>query len=310
MERASRFLRRDGCGIMASCNAREGTTMKHSMRPLLTHDRTTVLPGVGDALGAILAAEAGFPACYMSGYYVSAMLGYLDVGLISSTEMFQQAARVAAAVDIPVLADADTGYGNALNVIRTVHELEAAGVAGMHLEDQDQPKKCGHLHGIVLTSTSEMCSKIEAARDARTSEEFVVIARTDAISTAGMDEAIRRGRAYRAAGADAVMIMAPRSVDDLERFRAGVDGPLVCTVGAWSFNVTAEDLTRIGYQVALFTVSTLRRTIVAMRETLAQLHRDGALDHSAPAMITMNDMHKLLGQERIQAWEKRYAAGA
>jgi len=282
--------------------------MKRSLRPLLSNDRTTVLPGVGDALGAILAAEAGFPAAYMSGYYVSAVLGYFDVGLISSTEMVTQAARICAAADIPVLVDADTGYGNAINVIRTVREYEAAGAAGMHLEDQDQPKKCGHLHGLVLVSAREMSAKIEAAVDARSTEDFLVIARTDALSTAGMDEAIRRGREYRAAGADAIMVMAPRSVADLERFRAGVDGPLVCTVGAWPFNVSADDLTRIGYQLALFTVSTLRRAIAAMRETLAALRRDGALDHSAPGMISMNDMHRLLGQDRIQAWEKRYAS--
>ena len=279
------------------------------MRTLLSEGTTTVVPGVGDALGAILAAEAGFPAVYMSGYYVSAMLGYLDVGLISSTEMVNQATRICAAIDLPVLADADTGYGNALNVIRTVHEFEAAGVAGIHLEDQDVPKKCGHMEGLVLVSAREMCAKVSAAVEARASSDFLVIARTDAIGTAGMDEAIRRGRAYRQAGADAVMIMAPRSIEDLKQFRDGVDGPLVCTVGSWSFNVTAEELGRIGYQLALFTISTLRRTVVVMREVLAELRRDGGLEHATPEMIPMRDLHRLLGQERIQALEKRYATG-
>jgi 2-methylisocitrate lyase-like PEP mutase family enzyme len=283
--------------------------MKQSLRPLLAKGRTTVVPGVGDALGAILSAEAGFPAIYMSGYYVSTMLGYLDVGLISSTEMINQAARICAAVDVPVLADADTGYGNALNMIRTVREFETVGVAGIHLEDQDLPKKCGHMDGLVLVSAREMCAKIAAAVDARQSSDFLVIARTDAIGTAGIDEAIRRGREYRQAGADAIMIMAPRTIDDLVRFREGVDGPLVCTVGSWSFNVTADELQRIGYSLALFTISTLRRTVVVMREVLAQLRRDGGLDHSAPAMIPMGDLHRLLGQDRIQALEKRYATG-
>src|SRR5438105_2240341 len=126
--------------------------MNPNLRSLLARQGTTVVPGVGDALGAILAAEAGFPAIYMSGYYVSTMLGYLDVGLISSTEMVSQAARICAAVDVPVMADADTGYGNAINVIRTVREFESAGVAGIHLEDQDLPKKCGHMDGLVLVS--------------------------------------------------------------------------------------------------------------------------------------------------------------
>lgn len=278
--------------------------MKQSMRSLLT-GRTTAVPGVGDALGAILCAEAGFPAVYMSGYYVSATLGHLDVGLVSGTEMVSQAARICAAVDIPVLADADTGYGNALNVIRTVRDYERAGVAGIHLEDQDLPKKCGAMDGLVLVSTQEMCAKIAAAVDARANRDFLVIARTDAISTSGLDEAIRRGNAYRKAGADAIMVMAPRSVDDLVRFRAGVEGPLVCTVGAWSFEITTGELSSIGYSLALFTVSMLRQTVSAMRDTLALLGRDGGLDHKA--MIPMRELHGLLGYEKIQSMEQKYA---
>lgn len=282
--------------------------MKRSLRPLLSEVHTVVVPGIGDALGAILAAEAGFPAVYMSGYYVSAVLGLLDVGLVSSTEMVNQAAHICAAVDVPVLADADTGYGNAINVIHTVREFESAGVAGIHLEDQDLPKKCGQMEGLVLVSVREMCAKINAAADARASDDFLIIARTDAIGTSGIDEAIRRGREYRSAGADAVMIMAPRSIEDLARFRESVDGPLVCTVGSWSFNITADELTRIGYQLALFTISTLRRSVVVMREVLTRLRRDGGLDHATPDMIPMRDLHRLLGQERIQSLEKRYAS--
>jgi 2-methylisocitrate lyase-like PEP mutase family enzyme len=283
--------------------------MKHSLRPLLASGKTLIVPGVGDALGAVLVKEAGFPCLYMSGYYVSACLGYLDVGLISSTEMIAQAARICAAADLPVLADADTGYGNALNVIRTVREFEAAGVAGMHLEDQDLPKKSGHMDGLKLVASKEMCAKIQAAVDARSSDDFLVIARTDAIATGGMDEAVRRANEYRRAGADALMIMAPRSIDDLKRFRDGVEGPLAVTVGSWPFNVTQPELERIGYQLALFTVSTLRRMIVVTREVLAKLKQDGGLDHSAPAMISMNEMHRLLGQEQVKEWEKRYGAG-
>lgn len=268
-----------------------------------------MVPGVGDALGAILVKEAGFPCLYMSGYYVSACLGYLDVGLISSTEMIAQAARICAVADMPVIADADTGYGNALNVIRTVREFEAAGVAGIHLEDQDLPKKSGHMEGLVLVSAKEMCSKIQAAVEARSSDDFLVIARTDAIASGGIEEAIRRANEYRRAGSDALMIMAPRSIDDLKKFRDGVEGPLAVTVGSWSFNVTAQELERIGYQLALFTISTLRRMVVVTREVLARLKQDGGLDHSAPAMIPMNDLHRLLGQEQVKEWEKRYGVG-
>jgi len=280
--------------------------MKHSLRPLLASGRTLVVPGVGDALGAILVKETGFPCLYMSGYYVSACLGYLDVGLISSTEMITQAARICAAADMPVIADADTGYGNALNVIRSVREFEAAGVAAIHLEDQDLPKKSGHMEGLKLVSAAEMCAKIEAAVDARSSDEFLLIARTDAIASGGIDEAIRRANDYRRAGSDALMIMAPRSIDDLKRFRDGVEGPLAVTVGSWTFNTNAQELEKIGYQLALFTISTLRRMVVVTREVLSQLRSDGGLDHSAPAMMPMNDLHRLLGQDQVKAWEKRY----
>jgi 2,3-dimethylmalate lyase len=224
--------------------------------------------------------------------------------------MIEQAARICAAAAMPVLADADTGYGNALNVIRTVREFESAGVAGIHLEDQDQPKKSGHMEGLLLVSAKEMCAKIQAAVDSRTSDEFLVIARTDAIANGGIDEAIRRANEYRRAGSDALMIMAPGSIDDLKRFRDGVAGPLAVTVGSWSFNVTAQELEQIGYQLALFTISTLRRMVVVTREVLARLKQDGGLDHSAPAMIGMNDLHRLLGQAQVQAWEKRYGVSS
>jgi 2,3-dimethylmalate lyase len=281
---------------------------KTTLRSLLSRSTTTLVPGVGDALGALLVAEAGFPCVYMSGYYVSAVLGYFDAGLISSTEMINQAARICAAVDLPVIADADTGYGNVINVIRTVREFEQVGVAGIHIEDQALPKKCGAVDNLPLVSTAEMCAKIEAAVDARRSDEFQIIARSDALGTLGIDEAIRRGNEYRRAGADAFKIMGARSLDDMKRFRDGVEGPLVCTVGSWGFKVTADQLNEMGYQIALFTVSILRRTIVTARELLADLKKDGFIDHEAPGMLPMKDLHNFLGMQQIQAWEKRYAA--
>lgn len=281
--------------------------MRTSLRPLLERDRCTIVPGAGDPLSALLAEQAGFEAVYMSGYYVCATMGMLDVGLVSSTEMFTQAARISEVVKVPLLVDADTGYGNALNAIRTVAAYEAAGAAGMHLEDQSLPKKCGHLDGIKMAPTAEMCRKIEACVDHRRNKDFLVIARTDAIGTEGMDSAIQRGKAYSEAGADAIMIMAPRSLDDMKRFRDGVSGPLVCTVGSWPFEVDEKQLTQIGYSMALFTVSTLRRSIVAMQETLSRLRRDGGLSHEPPDMVSMNAMHQLLGQQSIQEKEGRYA---
>lgn len=282
--------------------------MGTSLRDLLNGRTATLVPGVGDALGAILVAEAGFPCVYMSGYYVSAVLGHLDVGLVTGTEMIEQAGRICAAVDLPVIADADTGYGNALNVIRTVRDYEQVGVAGIHIEDQALPKKFGTADAIPLVSTSEMCKKIEAAIDARRRDAFQIIARSDAMGTLGVEETIRRAREYRRAGADAFKVMGAKSIDDLKRLRDGIEGPLVCTVGSWGFKVTGRQLTEMGYQIALYTVSTLRRNIVASREVLASLARDGFYDHDAPTMVSMTAMHDILGMKRIQEWEKRYAA--
>jgi 2-methylisocitrate lyase-like PEP mutase family enzyme len=281
--------------------------MSSALRQMLKSDRTTVVPGVGDPLGAILAQEAGFNCVYMSGYYVSAVLGQLDVGLISGTEMIEQARRICAVSNVPVIADADTGYGNALNVIRTIRDYETAGVSAIHLEDQALPKKCGEMDSLALISSGEMCAKIEAACDARRSDDFLVIARSDALGGHGMAEACRRGNEYRRAGADAFMVMAPQSIDDLKRFRDGVEGPLVVTVGSWKFNVTADELSEIGYSLAFFTVSALRRTIVAVREVFKELKEKGSYDHAGPDMISMQAMHNVLGYQQIQTWEKQYA---
>ena len=282
--------------------------MSSTLRQMLKSRRTTVVPGVGDPLGALLAQEAGFDCLYMSGYYVSAVLGQLDVGLISSTEMIEQARRICAISKVPVIADADTGYGNAINVIRTIREYETAGVSAIHLEDQALPKKCGEMDSLALISTGEMCAKIEAACDARRSEDFLIIARSDALGGYGMEEACRRGREYLRAGADAFMVMAPQSIDDLKRFRDGVEGPLVVTVGSWKFNVTAEQLSELGYSLAFFTISALRRTIVAVREVFKELKDKGGYDHSGPEMISMQALHNVLGYQQIQKWEKQYAA--
>lgn len=279
-----------------------------SLRTLLEDGSTTLVPGVGDALGAILAKEAGFECINMSGYFASALLGHLDVGLVTGSEMVEQAARICAAVDkVPVLSDADTGYGNVINVIRTVRDFEQVGVSGIHLEDQTLPKKSGALDELPLISAAEMCGKIEAAVDARRSRDFCIVARSDAAGSHGIEEAIRRAGEYRRAGADAYMIMGARSLDDMKRYRDAIDGPLVCTVGSWGFKVTYDDLKRLGYSLAFFTVSILRRQIAVTRELLAELRDTGAIDHNSPRLVTMKEMHECLGLEKITAWEKKYS---
>ncbi len=161
--------------------------------------------------------------------------------------------------------------------------------------------------GHVLISTHEMCRKVQAAAEARRSDEFLVFARTDAIGVYGMEDAIARGREFRAAGADGIMIQGPRSLDDLKRYRGEVEGPLMVTVGSWNFHTSTEELKKMGYQVALFPLTTLRRATVAMADCLAELKRDGAVDHAASNMITMNDLHDVLGTKQIHAWEHRYS---
>lgn len=269
-----------------------------------------VAPAVGDALGALLVAEAGFQAVSISGYQVAATLGYPDVGLVTMSEMVERATQIAEVSGVPVISDADTGYGNAVNVTRTVRALERAGISAIHLEDQIFPKKCGAMTGHSLVSEDEMVGKIKAAVDTRRSSDFLVFARTDAISTDGIEAAIRRSQAYRKAGASGIMVMAPRSVDDLIRFRRDVEGPLMVTIGSWKFQCSVRELDGMGYNVVLYPLSLMRRAISAMREVLQELRVKGEVDHGPERMVSIEALHDLLGLGRIRDLESRYGVGA
>lgn len=197
------------------------------LRKLLEGPRILLAPGAYDALSAKLIQQAGFEAVYMTGAGVTiSLLGESDVGLTTMTEMVDQARRIVAATDLPVIADADTGYGNALNVMRTVREFERAGLAAIHLEDQAAPKKCGHFEGKRLVSAEEMAGKIAAAVEARRDTDFVLIGRVDARAIHGIEEAIRRGQIYRKAGADVIFIEAPASSEELRLIGQSFDCPL------------------------------------------------------------------------------------
>jgi 2-methylisocitrate lyase-like PEP mutase family enzyme len=277
-----------------------------TLRQMLNRKETIVAPGVGDAFSALMAEKAGFSCVHLSGYYAAALLGYPDVGLVTMSEMVAVTARICDTVSVPMIADADNGYGNAINVIRTVREFERAGAAALHLEDQVAPKKCGAMQGHVLVSSAEMCGKIEAAVDARKSDDFLIIARSDAIKVNGIADAIRRGNEYRRAGADVFMAMAPSSIDDLKRYRDGVQGPLLVTIGSWDFKVTLEQLKQIGYEIVVFPLTAFRTSIVTMRNTLEELKKNGYVDHSSPAMMSVHDLHNLMGLKKIIAQEDRY----
>src|ERR1700749_2550509 len=245
------------------------------LRALLDSGQTIVAPGAFDPLSARLVEEAGFPAVYMTGFGTSAaLLGRPDVGLLTMTEMAENAARIAACVDIPLIADADTGYGNPLNVIRTVGAYEAAGAAGIHIEDQVAPKKCGHLEGKQVIPADEMAQKVRAAVDARTDPDFVIIARTDARAVEGLDSALEGGRRYRDAGADALFIEALVSEAEIEAaVRAFPDVPLPFNwaEGGKTPPVGLSRLTELGYRIVIFPIATLLASTAAMRRILDEI---------------------------------------
>lgn len=281
--------------------------MQESLLSKMKRGDTIAAPGVGDALSALLVAEAGFECIYVSGFQVAAARGLPDVGLITLPEMMQTLRLICSAVDVPVVSDADDGYGTPLNVMRTVREYEHAGVAGLHLEDQ-HAHRCGSAAGVNLVPAAEMCAKIAAAVDAKSSPDFVVIARSDAANTAeGVEGTIRRGCAYRKAGADAVMVHGLTHRDQMRRCRDSIQGPLVLTIGS-RVDVPLAELKQMGYQLVLYPLTTLRAQIQALRQVLRTLRTDGAIDHSGPAFCPSQELHRFLGFPRYRAVEEKYSA--
>ena len=281
------------------------------LRALLESGQTIVAPGAFDPLAARLVEEAGFPAVYMTGFGTSAaLLGRPDVGLLTMTEMVDNAGRIAACVDIPVIADADTGYGNPLNVIRTVGAYEAAGAAGIHIEDQVAPKKCGHMEGKRVIPAEEMAAKIRAAVDARTQPEFVIIARTDARAVEGLERALERGRMYRDAGADALFIEAVVTEKEAEQaVRAFPGVPLLFNwaEGGKTPPLSLDRLTELGYRIVIFPISTLLAATAAMRRVLQEIAQAGTPAAAMPALPTFGEFTDFIGLPEVREAEQRYA---
>jgi carboxyvinyl-carboxyphosphonate phosphorylmutase len=279
---------------------------------LLASGEMVLAPGCYDALGARLIEEAGFAAAYMTGFGTAASrLGRPDVGLLTLTEMTDNARRIAQAVEIPVIADADTGYGNPINVIRTIREYEAAGVCAVHIEDQVMPKKCGHMEGKVLIAAEEMAAKVQAAVAARRSPDFLIIARTDARAVEGLEAAIERGRRYREAGADVVFIEAPQSVAEIEAVAGAFDDvPLLFNYaeGGKTPAVSHEHLHRLGFRLVIFPISTLLVATEAIRAALDRIKQDGSPIELLPSMLPFNDFLDFIGMPEIRELESRYAA--
>jgi 2-methylisocitrate lyase-like PEP mutase family enzyme len=281
------------------------------LRDLLDSGETILAPGAFDPLAARLVEEAGFPAVYMTGFGASAaLLGRPDVGLLTMTEMADNAGRIAACVDIPLIADADTGYGNPLNVIRTVGAYEAAGVAALHIEDQVAPKKCGHMEGKQVIAAAEMAEKIRAAADARTRPEFVIIARTDARAVEGLERAIDRARQYLAAGADVLFIEAVVSeAEAAEVTRAFPGVPLLFNwaEGGKTPPLDLDTLRRLGYRIVIFPIGTLLAATAAMRRVLREIAAAGTPAAILAELPSFGEFLDFIGLPEVRDAEQRYA---
>jgi len=288
-------------------------TVRQKFRERLAVKKLIIAPGIYDAFGARLVEQAGFEAVYMTGNGVSAaVLGRPDVGLADLTLMTSQAHRITACVDIPVISDADTGYGNAVNVRHTVREFEAAGVAAIHLEDQASPKRCGQLPGArPVIGLAEAIGKIEAAAAARRDPDFVIIARTDAAEAHGLDEAIRRGKAFHKAGADVIFVemkAGPSVLEDFKRVTSEVGAPCLVNMGAGGRldELDAAGLGRLGLRIAIY--PGLERAVAgfAIQEALAVLKKDGNTGALRNRMLSLKDYNEALKLGEVEEWEKKY----
>ncbi len=273
-------------------------TPRRTLRTLVEKKQGLVVPGAYDGISARLVQQAGFPAVYMTGYGTAASrLGLPDLGFAGLAEMADHARNIAAVVDVPLIADADTGYGNALNVRRTVQTYEAAGVAALHIEDQITPKRCGHLSGHQVIPRGEFAGKIRAAVEARRDPDLLVIARTDGISAVGFDEALRRGEAAAEAGADVLFIEAPRDEAQVERVARAFDTPLLYNYapGGRSPLLPFRQLRELGYAIILLPVDTLLVGVQAIRAFLGEVKtRDDVLTLKDRYM-NFRDFNELIG---------------
>lgn len=283
--------------------------VRKKLRQLIEDQKILVAPGAHDALTAKAIEQAGFDAVYMTGYGQSAShLGQPDVGLMTFTEMLSRVSNMASAVNVPVICDADTGFGNVVNVMRTVKEYEKAGAAAIQLEDQVSPKKCGHMTGREVIPTEDMVMKIKAAVAAKTDEDFLIIARTDARTVHGIGEAIARGKAYEAAGADVLFIESPESVEEMILITSSFNVPVLANMveGGRTPLLPAPELEAIGYNLVIFPTASTYITAQAMRNLMAELMKTGTTKHLMDQMIPFNDFNDLIGltaYRKIEAGE-------
>lgn len=280
------------------------------LRALLARPDPVLAPGAYDTWSARLIERAGFPAVYMTGFGVSASLaGLPDVGLLTMTEMVEQARRIVDAVSVPVIADADTGYGNPINVLRTARAFERAGVAAIHIEDQVAPKRCGHTEGKQVIPLEEMAEKIQAAVAARRSPDFFIIARTDARAIEGLPSAIERARRYREAGADVLFVEAPQSEAEVETIaRAFPDVPLLFNwaEGGKTPPVGFDRLRALGFRIVIFPISALLAATCAIADVLAQIRATGTPQEALQRLTRFDEFLAWIGFPEVRELERRF----
>ncbi|RJQ57417.1 MAG: carboxyvinyl-carboxyphosphonate phosphorylmutase [Desulfobacteraceae bacterium] len=288
--------------------------LRRLFRTRLARKPIVTAPGCYDAFSARLIEFAGFEAAYMTGAGVSAGLaGFPDLGLLTMSEMVEQARRICGAVELPLISDADTGYGGTLNVYRTVREFERAGVCAVHLEDQEIPKRCGHLEGKKIVPAATMVERLRAALDARSDPNFLIIARTDARAVSGFSDALDRAARYGEAGADVLFVEAPESIEELETIGRSLPGRilLVNRGGAEKTpHLSASELERLGFSVVIFPGDIQKAAATAMLEVLRILKETGNTEAVQSKMMGFRERFELLGMSRYRSFESAWAAGA
>lgn len=284
-------------------------TKGNQIRRSLSEKGQLIMPGVYDALSAKIAARAGFEVIFITGYSLSAtLLGEPDFGLLTQTEVVGAAQRICAVVDTPVIVDADTGYGNAINVIRTVEDLVRAGAAGMFLEDQVWPKRCGHMRGKQVIALDEQLKKLRAAVEAKGDSDFFIVARTDSRQALGLDDAIQRGLAFKEAGADAVFIEAPESKEEMRRISAEVPGPLVANMLERGVTplMGPQELKDLGFELIVWPLAPLYSVAKSLTDVYTTLRRDGSTLAILDRLMPFDDFNRIVGLEEKYAMDAKY----
>ncbi len=284
-----------------------------SLKETLARGKFVTAPGVFDMISALAADRLGFSALYMTGYgTVASHLGVPDAGLASYTDMLSRVACIAGATKTPLIADADTGFGGLLNVDRTVRGYEQAGAAAIQIEDQEFPKKCGHTLGRRVIPLDDMVAKVRVAAEARRSDDFLIIARTDARTALGLDEALRRMEAYSAAGADVLFVESPESEEEMARICRTFDKPLLANIveGGRTPVLSKERLIELGYSLAIFPATGFLATAAALDSVYRSLKADGSSVGVNAPLFPFEEMNKLVGFERVWDFDRRHAEAA